>query len=47
LYYVHDGVAVPGYGTRFVAFTLATLAALAFDLWNERRKASRHVGETP
>jgi alpha-1,6-mannosyltransferase len=47
LYYVHDGAAVPGYGTRFVAFTLATLAALAFDLWNERRKASCHVGETP
>jgi alpha-1,6-mannosyltransferase len=46
LYYVHPGVAVPGYGTRFATFTLATLAALAYDLWSERRKAPRPVGET-
>jgi hypothetical protein len=47
LYYVHDGATVPGYGARFATFTLATLAALAIDLWGERRKASGRVGETP
>jgi alpha-1,6-mannosyltransferase len=46
LYYVHEGAMTPGYGTRFAAFTLATLAALSYDLWNGRRKASRCVGET-
>lgn len=46
LHYVHDGATVPGYGTRFATFTLATLAALAYDLWSERRKAPRRVGVT-
>ena len=47
LYYVHDGIAVPGYETRFATFTLATLAALAYDLWSERRKAFRPVEKMP
>ena len=47
LYYVHHGPLVPGYETRFATFTLATLAAFAYDLWSERKKASPPVGETP
>ena len=35
------------YATRFATFTLAMLAALAYDLWSERRKALRPAGETP
>lgn len=46
LYYVYPGAMVPGYETRFATFTLATLAALAYDLWNERKKALRIPGET-
>jgi alpha-1,6-mannosyltransferase len=45
LYYVHDGPTVPGYGTRFATFTLATFSAFAYDLWSERRRASHNVGE--
>jgi alpha-1,6-mannosyltransferase len=47
LYYVHDGATVPGYGARFAMFTLATLAALAYDLWSAGRKVSRRVGGAP
>lgn len=46
LHYVHPGAVVPGYETRFTTFTLAMLAALAYDLWSECRNASRPVGET-
>ena len=46
LYYLHDGVTVPGYGTRFATFTLATVAALGYDLCSARKKASRRVEET-
>jgi hypothetical protein len=45
LYYVYPGSAVPGYETRFTTFTLAMLAALAYDLWSERRKTPAPVRE--
>lgn len=46
LYYVYPGATVPSYETRFTTFTLATLAALVFDLWRRRRRrASYPVGE--
>ena len=46
------GIAWPGYDLRIAAFTLATVAALAFDAWRLRRKAlgkplGQTVGETP
>jgi len=47
LHFVHDGAFVPGYATRFTILTLATLAAFAFDLWGEWRKALRPIGATP
>jgi hypothetical protein len=41
----NDGL--PGYTTRIAVFTLATLAALAYDLWRERKRASSSsLGET-
>jgi alpha-1,6-mannosyltransferase len=41
----NDGL--PGYTTRITLFTLATLAALAYDLWRERqRPSSSPLGET-
>jgi alpha-1,6-mannosyltransferase len=46
LHFVHDGAFVPGYAARFATFTLAMLAALAYDLWSEYRKALHPVGET-
>jgi alpha-1,6-mannosyltransferase len=46
LHYVVPGSLVPGYGTRFATFTLATLVALAYDLWSADRKAARPMGET-
>ena len=46
LHYVYPGATVPGYGTRFAIVTLAMLAALAYDLFGGRRKASHPVGET-
>jgi alpha-1,6-mannosyltransferase len=46
LHYVHDGPMVPGYDTRFTTFTLVMLAALACDLWRERRKTFHPVGAT-
>jgi hypothetical protein len=46
LYYVYPDASMPTYEARFTAFTLATLAALAYDLWGERRRASGPVGET-
>lgn len=46
LYYVHERAMTPGYGTRFAAFTLATLAALSYDLWNGRGTAPRIRGVT-
>ncbi|NJO33972.1 MAG: DUF2029 domain-containing protein [Rhodospirillales bacterium] len=47
LHFVHDGAWVPGYSARFAAFTLAMLAALAYDLWSECRKTLRPAGDTP
>jgi alpha-1,6-mannosyltransferase len=39
---------LPSYDTRITVFTLATLAALAHDLWSGRRRAiAAPVGETP
>ncbi|HZC78392.1 MAG TPA: hypothetical protein VE258_11625, partial [Ktedonobacterales bacterium] len=39
---------LPSYETRITVFTLATLAALAHDLWSGRRRAIvTPVGETP
>lgn len=46
LYYVHEGAMTPGYGTRFAAFTLATLAALSYDLWSGRGTAPSMRGVT-
>jgi len=41
----NDGL--PGYTARITVFTLATLAALAYDLWRERKRASSSsLGET-
>jgi hypothetical protein len=41
----NDGL--PGYAARIAVFTLATLAALAYDLWRERKRASSSsLGET-
>jgi hypothetical protein len=46
-YYVYPDPSMPSYEARFTAFTVATLAALALDLWIEgRRAAARPVGET-
>jgi hypothetical protein len=47
LHYVHDGLMVPGYETRFTTFTLAMLVALAYDLWSGHRKAACPAGATP
>ena len=52
LYDSAAGTAWPGYDLRVAAFTLATVAALAFDAWRLRRKAlgkplGQTVGETP
>jgi hypothetical protein len=39
---------LPSYETRITVFTLATLVALAHDLWSGRRRAiASPVGETP
>jgi alpha-1,6-mannosyltransferase len=39
---------LPSYETRITVFTLATLAALAHDLWSGRRRAiAAQVGESP
>ena len=46
LYYVYVDASMPSYETRFATFTLATLAALAYDLRSERRKAQSPVEET-
>jgi alpha-1,6-mannosyltransferase len=46
LYYVHEGAMTPGYETRFAAFTLATVAALSYDLWSGHGKAPRIRGVT-
>jgi hypothetical protein len=46
LYYVYTDPTMPSYEMRFTTFTLATLAALAYDLWSERRKLTGPVGET-
>ena len=46
LYYMHEGAMTPGYETRFATFTLATLAALSYDLWSGCIRNSRSVGET-
>ena len=40
-YDVVPGDALPAYELRIAAFTLAVLAALACDLWGERRRAAR------
>ena len=52
LYDSAAGTAWPGYDLRVAAFTLATVAALAFDAWRLRRKAlgkplGQTVGEIP
>jgi alpha-1,6-mannosyltransferase len=47
-YNVLSNDVLPSYETRVTIFTLATLAALAYDLWSERRRAiTVPVGETP
>jgi hypothetical protein len=47
-YDVLSSDALPSYETRITVFTLATLAALAHDLWSGRRQAMPvPVGETP
>ena len=39
---------LPSYDARITAFTLATLAALAHDLWSRRRRSiAVPVGDTP
>jgi hypothetical protein len=40
LYYAFDDPAMPSYEARIIAFTLAVLAALAFDLWRARNRSS-------
>ena len=43
-----SGDVLPSYETRIAAFTLATLAALAHDLWSERHRAvAIPAGDTP
>ncbi len=54
-YDVVPGDTLPAYEARIAAFTLAVLAALAHDLWSERRKAAHKatvavpatIGDTP
>jgi hypothetical protein len=46
-YYFHPDPTMPSYEARIAAFTLAMLAALAYDLWSVRRRAaSIPAGET-
>jgi hypothetical protein len=46
-YDVVPGDILPAYELRIGAFTLAVLAALAFDLWGERRRAARKSAHKP
>jgi hypothetical protein len=46
-YDVVPGDILPAYELRIGAFTLAVLAALAFDLWGERRRAARKAAHKP